>query len=220
MTHEGRVLLTAALTAVFALPAGAAAQVSRRSAGLALRGSAWSRPAGAPHLVWRGDDEHTLFDGDGLGGWISFLARASPHVLVELSLGTVVRTVEKVQHADGTDTYVEALVPLLAGVRFHPFAPRREGALVPYLAVGGGPYWTGDIVKIDSGRREDVSVDGRHRFGGYLGGGVDFMITDWVGLNFDVRRHYVDFRADHESSGLEYGAGIVFLWGHRRGGRR
>jgi len=219
MTHRSGAFALAAVAAVLVASMNVSAQVSRRSAGLILRGSAWSLPDGQGRLVWQSDDQHTLYEGAGLGGSISFVGRVSPLLALELSLGAVVRRVEEVRHELGTDTYVAATVPLLVGLRFHPVPSRRGVGILPYLSVGGGPYWVGDVVELDAGGSEQVTTDFRHQLGGYVGGGVDFMITGWLGLNFDVRRHFVDFRTHYERSGLEYSTGLMFLWGGGRHGR-
>jgi N-acyl-D-amino-acid deacylase len=95
---------------------------------------------------------------------------------LELSLGTVPRTAEQVKHAEGTDTYVEAAVPFRAGVRFHPVVP-CGGGIVPYVSLSIGPYWVGDVVSTEWATGDHTSVDFETRFGGYVGGGADFMVT-------------------------------------------
>jgi len=220
MSNKAKVLLFAAAAAVLCVPSEAAAQVSRRTAGIVVRGSFWGLPQGHPQLIWTRVDEHTLFDGNGAGGWVSFLSRASDQLFLEVSLGTVVRTVEEVRRPAGTDTYVEALVPFLWGVRFLPLDPHGVGALRPYMSLGIGPYWAMDVLETETSSTHDVSIDSEHEFGGYLGAGVDFMFTDWFGLNFDVKRHYVDFRGRDDYGGFEYGIGLQFMWGDHRPLRR
>lgn len=221
MSHSARALLPLVATAALVLglpPSNAEAQVSRRTAGIMVRGSAWGWPDAHRRLVWGSTDRHTYFDGEGVGGWISFLSRAGDRVFVEVSLGGVVRRVEEVEHAAGTDTYVEALVPVLVGARYFPFESRRGSALRPYLSFGGGPYWAADITTLERPFDDEVDVDSQHEFGGYLGAGMDFMFSDWVGLNFDVKRHFVDFPGRDAYDGLEYGLGLQFMWGDQ--GRR
>jgi outer membrane protein W len=219
MTRRSGALALAAGTAVLAASMNVSAQVTRHGAGLILRGSAWSQPGGQGRLVWQSEDQHTLYDGAGFGGSISFVGPVSSALAVELSLGAAVRRIEEVKHELGTDTYVAATVPLLAGLRFHPLASGRGSAVHAYVSAGGGPYWVGDVVELDSGASEDVTADFRHELGGYVGAGVDVMITGWFGLNFDVKRHFVDFRTHYERSGFEYSTGLMFLWGRRRYGR-
>jgi len=202
----------------------ASAQVSSRTAGISLRGATWGWPEGQQQLVWTGGEHYTSFDSEGVGGWISFVSRAADQVFVELSLGGLVRTVEEVQRPLGTETYVEALVPLLLGARVFPFEPDHSGALRPYVSLGAGPYWMLDILALETPEHDDVAVNSEYDFGGYLGVGVDFMISDWFGLNLDFRQHFVDFSNHHEYSGSEFALGVQFLWGdnehHHRDGRR
>jgi len=225
MSHHAKVLLPIIVTAaLFSGSLDAGAQVHRRTTGITLRGGAWGGwPEGNRPLVFGSGDQLSYFDGDGVGGWISFVSRMNDNVLVELSLGAVVRSVEELHHSAGTDAYVEALVPLLLGTRVFPFEPTRSSALRPYLSFGAGPYWMADITSIETFSDHDVTVDSRSELGGYLGVGADFMISDWFGLNFDVKRHYVDFQAHHEYSGYEVLMGLQFMWGdryrHRRGRR-
>ncbi len=220
MSNRAKVLLCAAAAALACIPLEASAQVSRRTTGIVLRGSFRSLPEGRPRLIWSSADDYTLFEGDGAGGWIGFLSRADDHLLLEISLGTVVRTVEEVRRPAGTDTYVEAMVPFLVGLRFLPLEPYDGGALRPYVSAGVGPYWLADVLATEAGDAHDVSIDWERDLGGYLGGGVDFMFTDWLGLNFDVKRHFVDFRTRDDYSGFEYGMGLQFMWGDHRSQRR
>jgi len=101
-------------------------------------------------------------------------------------------------------------------VRFLPIEPHGGEGLRPYLSAGIGPYWAMDVLDMESGPSHDVSIDSEHRFGGYVGAGVELMLTDWLGLGFDVRRHYVDFRGREDYGGFEYGMGLQFMWGDRR----
>jgi len=220
MRYSAKILLPIVVTAALVLGSSpnASAQIARRTAGITLRGSAWGWPDGQQRLVWATTDRHTYYHGEGVGGWISFMSRASDQVLVELSLGAVVRQVEEVEHPGGTDTYVEALVPLLIGARYFPLESGRRDALGPYVSFGAGPYWAADITTLERPSEDDVTVDSRHEFGGYLGAGMDFMFTDWVGLNIDVKRHWVDFPGRDAYSGFEYGMGLQFMWGNQ--GRR
>ena len=217
MAQRVKVLLPLlAVGALLFMPGDAATQVSSRTTGITLRGAARGWPDSRERLVWLGGAEHTYFDSEGVGGWISFFSRATDELFLEISFGGLVRSVEEVKWAEGTETYVEALVPVLLGARAYPFEPSRHKSLRPYLSFGAGPYWMTDIESVETLSRDDFSVDARHAFGGYLGAGVDFMLTDWLGLNVDFRQHYVDFRRSHEYSGSEYAVGMQFMWGNRR----
>jgi hypothetical protein len=161
-------------------------------------------------------NDHRLVDLGAGGGWLTFLSRTSDAWFLEFSLGGVAKQVESVQYIGGEDTHVLALVPVLAGMRFDMLSAHNRSALRPYLAFGAGPYWVADIFVQDRYFEEEVHVSSDLHAGGYLGGGIDFMIFNWFGLNFDVRRHFVNFDANNEHSGYEYGMGLQFMWGNYR----
>lgn len=206
-------LLTLAAVSILALgPSASSAQLSRRSSGITVRGVAWNLGTDRDRLVWEKGDDYSHFDGDGLGGWISFIGRMHDQFLLEVSLGTVIGRVDEVKLGDRTDTTVEALVPLLLGGRVYPIPSNRGGQFLPYLSLGGGPYWALDIESSTSEARDEVSWDSRCHLGGYLGGGIDLMFTDWIGFNLDLKRHFADFDTRDQHSGFEYGFGLQFMW--------
>lgn len=67
---------------------------------------------------------------------------------------------------------------------------------------------------------EEVTINSKLKAGGYAGGGLDFMLTSWFGLNLDVKYHFVDFNSNSDFSGYEYGLGLQFMWGKYRPARR
>lgn len=207
--------LWAVLAAVLALHGGVEGQDGRRAMGLTLRASFWDLPRGPQRLSWTSGQDYELLESNGVGGWVSFLGTLSDRFLLELSLGGVVRTVEEVTFPGGNDTYVEVLVPFLVGARFHPISGGGSG-VSPYLSFGLGPYWDATVISLDSALNDDTSVEWDRRFGGYVGAGVDAMFIDWMGLNFDLRWHEVDFPDREDYSGLEASAGLQFMWGRRR----
>lgn len=99
-----------------------------------------------------------------------------------------------IQHSDfgfGGEPVNNTLIPINVGFRFYPdikSAPRPIALANPYVAFGGGLY----IRKISdiSGFEEDSS----NHFGGYLGGGIEFLIyRRHVYLGADFRYHFVNF---------------------------
>ena len=89
-----------------------------------------------------------------------------------------------------------------------------------YLSVnsefGGGPYFLTDIRVRETFYDEEVNISTVLKPGVYAGGGLDFMLNSWFGLNFDVKYHVIDFDVSHEQTGFEYGLGIQFMWGRFR----
>ncbi len=191
-----------------------------RSAGIGIRGSYWNMNRGGSLLRIENSYERQSVDLAGGGGWISFISRTSDSWFMEFSLGGLAKTVEHVNFRDREDTRVKAVVPVLIGMRYHLLPAHNRGALRPYLAFGAGPYWAADVLVENYYYRDETHVDSELFGGGYLGGGLDFMILSWFGLNFDVRRHFVSFDTNNEHSGYEYGLGLQFLWGNYRPERR
>ena len=203
------------LGTIIHIPNGAQAQVNARTAGLGIRASAWSLPSGEPRLTWVEGEDYTHFDSDGVGVWLSFLSRVTDNLFLEASLGGVVRKVEEVVRFTEKETYVEVLVPALVGLRVQPAPSASASPILPYLAVGTGPYWSGDLLEVEGGGGSELEGEFDLQWGGYLAAGVDVMLSDWVGVNLDLRRHIVDQRGVVDYSGWEYSAGLQFLWGRR-----
>lgn len=208
-----------AFVLVLAWPCGTA-YAQTRSAGIGIRGSYWNMNRGGSLLRIENNHERQFVDLAGGGGWLSFLSRTSDSWFMEFSLGGLANTVEHVSYRDREDTRVKAMVPVLIGMRFHLLSAHNRGALRPYLAFGAGPYWAADVFVENYYYRDETHVDSELFAGGYLGGGMDFMILSWFGLNFDARRHFVGFDTNNEHSGYEYGLGVQFMWGNYRPERR
>jgi len=99
----------------------------------------------------------------------------------------------------GVSSAVEnILIPVNFGFRFYPdikSAPRPVALANPYAAFGGGLYIrrTADAA--------GVSEETTNNFGGYLGGGLEFVIyRRHIYLGADFRYHLVYF--DEEGAGL------------------
>jgi outer membrane protein W len=212
------VWLTIAVT-VFLANTNALAQARPKMAGIGFRGSFWNMNDNATLVSITDNYRHRVVSTGGAGGWVNFFSRTSDNWFLEFSLGAVAKTVDEVLHPDGVDTRVNVVVPVLLGMRFHLFSPTNRGALRPYLSFGGGPYWIADIFSKERYYAEEVIIKSELKTGGYAGVGMDFMLADWFGLNFDVRRHFVNFNTNSDYSGNEYALGIQFMWGNYRPSR-
>lgn len=199
----------------------AQAQHTPRSTGLVVRGSFWDMNEGPDHIRIIDRPHYHAVEGGGAGGWLTLLSRTSDYWFMEFSLGGISREIASVSRIDGQDTQVMTVVPVLLGMRFYPLPAQNRSNLRPYLAAGGGPYWFADVfVREEYFHDEEVNVDTELKPGGYLGGGLDFMLTSWLGLNFDAKYHFVDFNANSDFSGYECGFGLQFMWGKHRPARR
>ena len=70
-----------------------------------------------------------------------------------------------------------------------------------------------DYCKVERMYEDEVKIETKLRRGGYLGGGANFLLSDWFAINFDVKYHFIDFSKNHDNSGYEYGIGVSFMWG-------
>lgn len=187
-----------------------------KSTGIGLRGSYYKMSNGATDITVLNHGEYTSAHVDGGGGWLYFYSRINPNLFIEFSLGAVGQVNEETSAFYETEADVNAMTPVLLGLRHELFSPNNQSGLRPYLSLGGGPYWITNVIVREGGLDEEVTVRTSQLRGGYLGGGFDFRLFDWLALNFDVKHHFIDFNKNHEMSGLDYGFGITIMWGSFR----
>ena len=201
--------------------ATALAQIKPKTAGLGLRGSYWNIHGHSPAVYVRNGSYNDLVDLGGAGGWLYFFSRTSDSWFLELHLGGVADVIERREYFEGTDTRVLAIVPVLLGLRHPLVSPHNTTALRPYLACGGGPYWIADVfVRERYYGDQEVMISSKLHPGGYAGGGLEFMFSSNLGLNFDIKHHFVNFNVHDEHSGYEYAVGVQFYWGDYKPARR
>jgi len=192
------------------------AQREVKSTGIGLRLSYWRLNNDPTRIIVSNYGEHTSVNTGSGGAWLSLLSRLNYNTMFELSLGAVGQVEEEMSYYTDTDVDIFAVTPLLFGIRFEIIPPESQSALKPYLSLGGGPYWISSIMVKDRVFENEVTINTKLRRGGYLGGGANFLLSDWFAVNFDVKYHFIDFNVKHENSGLEYGLGVSFLWGRFR----
>jgi len=192
------------------------AQREVKSTGIGLRLSYWRLNNDPTRIIVSNYGEHTSVNTGSGGAWLYLLSRLNYNAMFELSLGAVGQVEEEMSYYTDTDVDIFAVTPLLFGIRFEIIPPESQSALKPYLSLGGGPYWISSIMVKDRVFENEVTINTKLRRGGYLGGGANFLLSDWFAVNFDVKYHFIDFNVKHENSGLEYGLGVSFLWGRFR----
>jgi hypothetical protein len=111
---------------------------------------------------------------------------------------------------------VSAVIPFLFGLRYDVLSNRHANSFQPYIIGGIGPYWSTAFNVRNEVTGETVNGEADLQAGGYAGGGVHFVPTSWVTLNFDLRYHFVGFQRKREPSGLEFALGFGFMWGRKR----
>ncbi|MBN2091181.1 outer membrane beta-barrel protein [candidate division KSB1 bacterium] len=202
-----------------------------RTTGIGFRGTYWNSNFTASDFNVYHNKYYSEVNVGGGGGWLSFYSRINSNWLAEISLGGIGRVEAKSTANDSQFVHASVITPLVFGVRHELFSHNRNSGFQPYLSAGVGPYWFHDIVTKqeyhdywDNDRHwhddndEDVEVSAKTKVmkGAYAGGGVNMALTSWMGLNFDVKYHFVDFDSKNKNSGYEFGLGLNFMWGRYR----
>jgi len=189
------------------------AQREVKSTGIGLRGTYWKMTSDPSQITITEHWNHTSVSTGSGGVWLYLISRLNYNMLFELSLGAIGKVEEETIYYTHTDVDVFAVTPILFGLRLELVSPESRSALKPYLSLGGGPYWFSTVQVEERLYEEEVKIETDLKRGGYLGGGANFLLSDWFAINFDVKYHFIDFSKKHENSGYEYGIGVSFLWG-------
>ncbi len=196
------------------------AQAQARSTGIGLRGTYWNMNNDPAQVIVTNHDGYSSVDVGNGGGWIFFFSRVDAQTFFEFSLGAVGNVKSETYDGFRENVDVTAVTPVLLGFRHNLFSVYSQSALQPYIAYGAGPYWLHDITVRERLYGDEAVVKSKIKPGAYAGGGMNFMLASWFGLNFDVKYHFIDFNVNHDFSGFEYGLGFVLMWGkyetHRR----
>ena len=197
---------------------GSYSQGMSRSSGIGLRASFWNITGRATRVSVNSNTGHAQVDVGGAGAWICYSSRAFHDIFLEMNLGAIgsAQVEQKDYFSSETTVDAVAIMPFLLGLRYDLLRTRLSGALHPYISAGGGPYWSWTV---ESKRQLSVveeSVESDFDYGGYLGGGVNIVLTSWFALNMDLKYHFINFTPDKDYSGLDFGIGIGFMWGRQR----
>jgi len=189
------------------------AQRKVKSTGIGLRATHWKMTNDQTRIVVSDYGSRSSVETGSGGVWLYLISRLNYNMLFELSLGAIGKVEEETIYYTHTDVDVFAVTPILFGLRLELVSPESRSALKPYLSLGGGPYWFSTVQVEERLYEEEVKIETNLKRGGYLGGGANFLLSDWFAINFDVKYHFIDFSKKHENSGYEYGIGVSFLWG-------
>ncbi len=208
-------IITLISIAVLGIVSMAYSETYQRSTGIGFRGSYWTGNDTESQIIVEDYYHQTNVDIEGAGGWMSFYTRVAPNMMLEFSLGSMGKAETQSIDFFGEDVKAEAVTGALLGLHYELFPFRNITAFKPYLSAGMGPYWLSDInvQNRDFTDNNKVNIKTRLRGGGYTGAGMNFMFSNWFGLNFDIRYHFINFNPMHKYSGWDYGLGINFYWG-------
>jgi hypothetical protein len=210
-------------------PSKLPADVPLRSTGINFRTSYWVMPDPQNHVISSFPNGTTRVDVGGAGGWLSLLKRVNERTLVEISfggVGNIKGESESNNHnwsshhnsvyddeEDKNNFDINAITPILFGLRMFLTSPRNSSGLMPYVSGGAGPYCLADIQIRDDGAVQETTTDWTIKGGAYFGGGCDIYLSRWLALNIDARYHLVDFDTSHKYSNMECGVGLQVMWG-------
>lgn len=192
------------------------AQRKVKSTGIGLRVTHWKMTNDQTRIIVSDYGSRSSVETGSAGVWLYLLSRMNHNTLFELSLGAVGKVEEETYYYTHSDVDVFAVTPILLGLRIELMSPESQSALQPYLSLGGGPYWFSNVSVKERVYEDEVKVETKLKRGGYLGGGVNFLLSDWFAINFDMKYHFINFNKKHENSGFEYGLGVSFMWGRFR----
>ncbi len=184
--------------------------------GIGLRFSHWNVKDKAMTVQVYDHYTTTEVEAGGFGGAIYFFSRISPQLFVEFTLGAIGSVEQRTRYWNYEEVQSDAVVPILFGLRYNLLPRHIKSSLQPYAEAGFGAYWINDIqvenkYYYDSNHR--VSVNSDTRPGGYIGAGLNFMLSKKFAINYDMRYHFVDFRNDEYHNGIEFGFGCNLMWG-------
>lgn len=210
------------------------AQYNTRTTGIGMRGSFWALPEPDNHVAVTYPNSTHKIDVGGMGGSFYIMKRVNERLLAEMSFGGYGSVKGETDNWDyDNDHYyhhqhdccadddqenldISAITPALFGMRFYPLPMWNRSGIQPYAAAGIGPYFISDISVRDDGFNGEVTSNWSTKAGGYLGCGVDIVMTSWLAFNVDARYHLVGFNPDNDYSNIEWGCGLQFMWGKWR----
>ncbi len=192
------------------------AQRKVKSTGIGLRGTHWKMTNDQTRIIVLDYGSRSSVETGSGGVWLFLLSRMNHNTLFELSLGAIGKVEEETYYYTNSNVDVFAVTPILLGLRVELMSPESQSSLQPYLSLGGGPYWFSNVSVKERTYEDEVKVETKLKRGGYLGGGVNFLLSDWFAINFDMKYHFINFNKNHENSGFEYGLGVSFMWGNFR----
>jgi len=192
--------------------------IEPKSTGIGFRGTYW-KMTDNPELVSVSNHfgNTSVSVGSG-GGWLYLFSRVNDYMFFELSLGAIGNVEETTTdyynyYESDQNVDVFAVTPILLGLRYELLSAENQSGLRPYISLGGGPYWISTVNVTQSAFYEEVTVLTEFNRGGYAGGGANFMLTNWLGVNIDMKYHFIDFNKNNKYSGYEWGFGFCVMWG-------
>ncbi len=187
-----------------------------RSSGLGVRLNYWNQfeqPARIQASI--GGESRVAING--IGGSLFFFTRLHHDWFFELSAGGVSNVDVISTDAFSEQAEVDAVVPLLLGLRYDFLSSLWSAGVNPYLTGGGGAYlWSSNSIQQSGTTEQQVQIESEFKTGYYLGAGLNLALSSRLALNFDIRRHFSETRFNDNSDGFAFAMGIAYMWGKQR----
>lgn len=152
--------------------------------------------------------------------------RLTRAVMLELSMGIASRGDAVIR--EGDDKYIGSinLYPLLAQVKLTPLSGRSR-AVFPYLLGGCGVVWGRQnvdyITSSDPYYNPDRVNNTETAFVGVVGGGIDFSLSEQLGLNFSTKYIPISFEGllvgVRKYTGISFAVGVAYYL-HKKDSRK
>lgn len=207
-------IITLWIIGLIAAGVSQAGSIFQDRAGIGMRGSYWAtQDENTMVRISSHGISRTEVSVGGAGGWLSFYSGAGRRLGIEFTLGGIGRAEVNEKDFIHNDVRVSGVMPILIGIQYALFSDRGISAFQPYLSAGGGPYILSKVqVRDDLFLENEISVKNKVRPGVYGALGGYFLLSNWFGLQGEMRYHLVNINPDDPTSGFEMEFGIVFFW--------
>ena len=187
--------------------------LSLQSTGLGFRGTFVFGNNGNLHVKYIDTENDRHISAGNMGGNFYLVSRINDNLLLEFTIGAFSRVLYDAYYEWEDKTMLYSAAPMLMGINYE-ILPETSGADIrPYVGFGPGVYLLSDINVIEDNTIKKVNIDSKIKGGFYCSAGFNFLFTEKLGLNFDLKYHLIDFNPCFSRSGFEFGLGFIFTWG-------
>jgi hypothetical protein len=173
-------------------------------------------PHGSETAVRVGETETTTKAGGFMGG-LTYSYWLQEDLAMSISLLGMVGDLETKTATSEVSTHTVTVAPILMGVRYYLPRSSFETSWRPFLSVGMGPY-IGTETKSEINQTVLVEQSTVTAFGGFLGGGIDFILSRHFTIGLNTGYHFMtDFSEPlggrDNYSGPEFSIGFGYVFG-------
>lgn len=190
-------ILSAILLAVLAL--SLQAQPLKGKSRIELKGGPWMINS-AVNTGFTGVE--TSVKSGGILGGIAYGKWLQENLAINISITAFMADLSVKTGVSGVATNNAWVVPILVGVRYYPIPSTLESGWRPYLRAGVGPF-IGEESRVKIFTQVIVESRKSTAFGGFLGGGLDILLSKSFILGLDGGYNIMSDFSDGGSVGVE-----------------